>query len=131
MNTTMGMLLTESISYAPEVKSANFLYSVNAVYYPKQTFNRDSLELIKVMFDETLAALSDNLNCKIVYSHDISIKEPFIRVFRLEDKLSGQAVKGQLHLVEDILITLTAFTKVESSLNDDIDHFISSFQWVE
>ena len=73
-----------------------FLYSGQWVVYPQNTFPADSTELISLTLHETIAALSENLKCKIVYERKWMTQN--MKIFRLEDVVSRQTVKGKIVL---------------------------------
>lgn len=125
LHTQMGILPSCSLTYAPAANDPNFLYSGQWVAYPQNTFPEDSTELISIALHETIAALSENLKCKIVYESKVD-DAPNMKIFRLEDAVSRQAVKGKIVLLEDQMITLTVYTTIEKSLNDNIDLFLHS-----
>lgn len=127
--TQVGTLPSVSLTYAPAVEEdKNFLYSAQWVQYPEFTFPEDSIDLIALTLHETIVALSDNLKCKIIYEND-SPEGRNVKIFRLEDAKSRQAVKGKIIIFKDYLITAAVFTTIEKSLNDNIDTFLQSVVW--
>lgn len=125
LHTQLGILPSYSLTYAPSADDPNFLYSGQWVAYPPNTFPADSTELISLALHETIAALSENLKCKIVYESEVDDAQN-MKIFRLEDVVSRQAVKGKIVIMEDQMITLTVYTTIEKSLNDSIDLFLHS-----
>lgn len=125
LHTQLGVLPSYSLTFSPAASDPNFLYSGQWVAYPQNTFPADSTELISLALHETIAALSENLKCKIVYESEADNTKN-MKIFRLEDAVSRQAVKGKIVLFEDRMITLTVYTTIEKSLNDNIDLFLHS-----
>lgn len=126
--TQLGTLPSVSLTYAPTPEDKNFLYSAQWVQYPEFTFPEDSVDLIALSLHETIVALSDNLKCKIIYENEAP-EGRHVRIFRLEDAKSRQAVKGKVIIYKNCLITATVFSTIEKSLNDNIDTFLHSVAW--
>ena len=125
LHTQLGVLPSHSLTFSPATSDPNFLYSGQWVAYPQNTFPADSTELISLTLHETIAALSENLKCKIVYESEADDTQN-MKIFRLEDAVSRQTVKGKIVLFEDQMIMLTVYTTIEKSLNDNIDLFLHS-----
>lgn len=124
--TSLGNQTATSYTYQPSSESPNFLYSAQVIEYPQGTFPEDSLDLIQLALKETVESLSANLKCKIIYQ-DISVEGKNSRIFRLEDAVSRQTVKGKVILLNNYMITLTVFTWIDKSLNSRVDQFLTSF----
>lgn len=130
LNTELGMLKSYNYSVKTDKDHPNFLYSVNVVEYPENTFHQDSLLLIDDVLYETILNLSEKLKCKITYENEIMINsESRSKIFRLTDDLSGQVVKGIVVLKDNVLYTVNVFTMKEKSLNQFMDKFINSFNF--
>lgn len=128
LNTLIGMLPSNNYSYKPSGKNANFLYSVNTVQYPEESFSIDSVEYNMEVISSMVHALSENLKCEIIYNNPGLVDLWPITLFRLMDQVSGQVVKGIITMRQNKLYTVTVFTMKEFSLNGDMDKFLNSFQ---
>lgn len=126
INTTLGEQGILSLTYKPETEDAVFFYSLQVVDYPEGTYHQDSIDLIHKSLDESLLVLAETLKCKITYQSELDDHNS--RIFRLEDSVSKQTVKGKMYLDRDTLIYCFAFTTIEKSLNSNIDHFLDSLQ---
>ena len=126
ISTTLGEQGILSVTYKPESDDPVFFYSLQLVEYPEGTYHQDSVDLIHKSLDESLIVLSETLKCKVTYQSEIDNHAS--RIFRLEDSLSKQAVKGKMYLDRDTLIYCFAFTSIEKSLNNNVDHFLDSLQ---
>lgn len=126
INTTLGEQGILSLTFKPETDDPVFFYSLQLVEYPEGTYHQDSVELIHKSLDESLAVLAETLKCKITYQSELDGYAS--RIFRLEDNLSKQTVKGKILLENDTLIYCFAFTTIEKSLHNNIDHFLDSLQ---
>lgn len=126
ISTTLGEQGILSVTFKPETDDPVFFYSLQLVEYPEGTYHRDSVELIEKSLDESLQVLAETLKCKVTYQSDMDNHAS--RIFRLEDKLSKQTVKGKMYLDKDTLIYCFAFTSIEKSLHNNIDYFLDSLQ---
>ena len=126
--TQLGTLPSVSLTYAPTPEDKNFLYSAQWVQYNEFTLPEYSVDLIALSLHDTIVALSDNLKCKIIYENEAP-EGRHVRIFRLEDAKSRQAVKGKVIIYKNCLITATVFSTIEKSLNDNIDTFLHSVAW--
>jgi hypothetical protein len=132
LHTEIGVLKTTSYNVKLDQKSStNFLYSVNLVVYPDETFNEDSIEYNHLVMQNSVSELSRLLKCSIVYISEQSLNNKPALTFRLMDELSGQVVKGVVVRNLDTIYTVNVFTMKDKSLNDDIDKFLSSFSLIE
>ncbi|MBL0082621.1 MAG: hypothetical protein IPP37_09380 [Saprospiraceae bacterium] len=102
ISTTLGEQGILSVTFKPETDDPVFFYSLQLVEYPEGTYHQDSVELIHKSLDESLLALAETLKCKVTYQSDIDNHAS--RIFRLEDSLSKQTVKGKMYLDKDTLI---------------------------
>jgi hypothetical protein len=127
LNTELGMLKTKNLSVALDKKDKNFLYSINIVTYPNATFTKDSTVYNDELLISNIDALSTNLKCKLVYKNKTTVSGEDAYLYRLTDDQSGQVVKGIVVIHQDAIYTLSVFTMIDRSLNDDIDKFLLSF----
>lgn len=127
----LGILKTVSYNVKSDKKATNFLYSINLVIYPDDTFIDDSIDYNNMVLKNTVEELSRMLKCPIVYASEENLGSKQAISYRLMDELSGQVVKGLVVRKEDTIYTLSVFTLKDKSLNEDIDKFIKSFAFIE
>jgi hypothetical protein len=129
LHTEIGILSSMSVSFAPESKKPNFLYSLNVVFYPESTLSNDSIEMNSAIANSLIDGLAEEHKCKLTYATE-SIKNGLPCVlYRMMDDVSGQVVKGMVMVHNNKTFVLSVFTKKEQSLNDDIDRFLNSIKF--
>jgi hypothetical protein len=106
----------------------NFLYLINIVEYPEQSFPKDSIRLIEELLSTTAEAMSESTGCQIMYQQtEMNDEVPFL-ILRLHDKESNTSIKSKVFVIHDRLYTLQVYTSHENKLNDFVDKFIKSFR---
>jgi hypothetical protein len=127
----IGIIKTVSYNVKFDKKENNFLYSINLVIYPDETFNEDSTDYNLMVMKNSVEEMSRLLKCPIVYIGEDNLGARPALSYRLMDELSGQVVKGMIVRNQDTIYTLSVFTLKDKSLNDDIDKFIKSFAFID
>jgi hypothetical protein len=131
LHTDLGVLKTISYNVKKDKKSNNFLYSLNLVIYPDDTFHEDSLEYNNLVMQNTIEEMSRLLKCPIVYMAQTQVNQKHAFTYRLMDEKSGQVVKGIVVRNFDVIYSLGVFTLKDRSLNSEIDRFIDSFKLID
>jgi hypothetical protein len=127
----LGIVKTVSYNVKFEKKAKNFLYSINLVTYPEDTFNEDSTDYNLIVLKNSVDEMSRLLKCPIVYVGEEFLGTRPALSYRLMDELSGQVVKGFIVRNQDTIYTLSVFTLKDKSLNDEMDKFLKSFAFIE
>jgi hypothetical protein len=127
----LGIIKTVSYNVKFDKKANNFLYSINLVIYPDDTFNEDSTDYNLMVLKNSVDEMSRLLKCPIVYVGEEFLGTRPALSYRLMDELSGQVVKGFIVRNQDTIYTLSVFTLKDKSLNDEIDKFLKSFAFIE
>jgi len=130
ISTALGVLESYTYAYQEEEKDVpNYLYVINIIDYPEETFPDDSLVLIADFLDQSLLSINDGVGGTLVYDSPINDKKNGVgRIFRIKYNEDYAILKGKLFLKGDKFISLQVFTTKEKSLNSEMDKFLNSFK---
>ena len=126
LKTAVGELNVLTYSYEGKDEDPNYLYLINMVQYPDDTFPSDSTELIVDYLDNAIESSAEKVNGELIYSAPID--NEFGKLFRIKYNGGEAIIKGKVYIRRDVFISLQVFTVESKSLNDEMNIFLDSFR---
>ena len=110
--------------------SKNELYVISYSDYPKNTFHKDSMDLIDELLEVSVDQKNKNLKGQITYNHKIKVEGYPGRIFRINYNNGKIVMKSKMFLVKDRFYSIQIYTLYKHSLNFNIDKFFNSFRLI-
>ena len=107
LKTAVGELDVLTYSYQGEETDANYLYLINMVQYPDDTFPIDSTELIADFLTNAIESSVANVNGELIYS--TPIENEFGKLFRIKYNSGEAIIKGKVYVRKDVFVSLQVF----------------------
>lgn len=126
IKTAVGELNTYTYAFQGNEDDPNYLYLINMVQYPVETFPTDSIDLIEDYLENTIQTSAERVKGDIVYSSNLENKSG--KLFRIKYNDGNAIIKGKSYIVGDAFINLQVFTVQTKSLNNEMDVFLDSFK---
>jgi hypothetical protein len=109
----------------------NYLYSVSYVDYPEGSFHSDSLDLIKEFFEVGMDTHIHDLGGELIYQSESNLNFYPGIVYRASYNNNKAVVKSRMLLIGDRFYALQVYTLSETSLNNEMNHFLDSFRLIK
>jgi hypothetical protein len=124
--TAVGELNAITYAYQGNAEDPNYLYLINFVKYPEETFPLDSVDLIEAYLQNAVLVCAERVHGEVVYSSDL--EEANGKLFRVKYNEGNAVIKGKAYIRDDVFISLQVFTVQSKSLNQEMDYFLDSFK---
>lgn len=115
----------------PDSTAQVFQYSVTYYEYPEILIPADSTEMLAQFFDETLVAIAERLDGRIVYSEPVPFQDYPARLTRISYHEDKYALKNKMVLANNRFYLIEVFSTSDKVVDDDINKFIDSFKFNE
>ena len=126
VKTAVGELNTFTYAFQGVEGDPNYLYLINLVQYPEETFPIDSIDLIEEYLQNAALTSAEKVHGELVYSTDTDRKNG--KLFRIKYNGGNAVVKGKSYIKNDVFVNLQVFTVQSKSLNNEMDQFLDSFK---
>lgn len=126
VKTAVGDLAIVNYAYQGSEEDPNYLYLINIVQYPEETFPKDSVGLMNEYLASVVESSVAKVNGELIYSSDIDRGTG--KLFRIKFNNGDAIIKGKSFIRDDVFISLQVFTIQNKSLNDEMDVFLESFK---
>jgi hypothetical protein len=126
LKTALGELEALTYAYQGNEEDANYLYLINIVQYPEETFPIDSTDLIEEFITNAVESSRDRVKGSLVYSAPIERENG--KLFRIKYNDGDAIIKGKIFVRKDVFVSIQVFTIEDKSLNDEMDIFLDSFK---
>lgn len=128
IKTVLGTIITTTYAHKGSDEDPNYLYLINVVSYPDETFPADSTELVEEFLNDAVLQISDGVNGSVVYNSDAAFRgNSSSKIFRVTFDEDYNIIKGRAFIYKNHFISLQVYTTRENSLNDEMDSFLDSF----
>jgi hypothetical protein len=126
--TSIGEIEVITYQCKGDSEDSNLSYVLQEYDYPENYFPQDSQALIKRVLDTSSEEIANKMKGKIDYSRSIELNGYHGILFRITNKESKIVMKSKTYIIDGTYYSLQVYTKVENSLNDEIDFFLDSFR---
>lgn len=128
IETILGPIVTTTYAHKGAEGDPNYLYLINVVSYPDETFPSDSTELVDEFLNDAVVQISDGVNGYVAYNSDAVFRGiNSSKVFRVTFDEDYNIIKGRAFIHKNLFISLQVYTTRKNSLNDEMDSFLDSF----
>lgn len=128
--TDFGNMQIHTYFCQSEKMDPNELYMVTYTDYPAGSFPSDSTELIQFFYDQSLEQIAGQLGGELYYSSEKDVNGIKGIISRITYNNEQAACKVFVSLLEDRFYAIQVFSKIDVSLNKEMDQFIESFRLV-
>jgi len=125
--TAVGELNTVTYAYEGLEDDPNYLYLINFVQYPEETFPADSVDLIEEYLQNAALSSAEKVNGELVYATETDRYKG--KLFRIRYNDGNAVAKCKSYIKNDVFINLQVFTIKNRSLNNEMDQFLDSFKF--
>lgn len=126
IKTSVGELEVLNYAFQGKEDDPNYLYLINLVKYPEDTFVSDSLDFIEEFLNNSLESSIEKVKGELIYSSDI--EKGWGKLFRIKYNGGDAIIKGKSYIRKDVFISIQVFTVESRSLNREMDVFLDSFK---
>lgn len=123
-----GQMDVHSYYCQSDASDPNELYMITYTDYPPESFPSDSTDLIKEFYDQSIDQIRAQLGGELYYSSEQQINGKSGMIARITYNTGQTTCKAFVCLVENRFYAVQVFSKIESSLNDQMDRYINSFR---
>jgi hypothetical protein len=130
IKTAMGEMAYHSFVCEPKAADAeNKVFIVSYLDYPEGMIHADSVELKKILLEETIGSSVSNIRGELAYSDDISLKGISGKFWRINYNNNRAVMKNKAFIVNNRLYWIQVATTSARSRNLEADKFLESFSW--
>jgi hypothetical protein len=130
IKTPLGDLKYHSFYCTPtEDEAENKVYLISYVDYPEGVLHRDSLELRKSLFEETINSAVESVNGQLMYQDNVELKEVQGKFWRIDYNKGNAVMKSRAFIVANRFYVVQVATTKARSRNLEADKFLESFRW--
>lgn len=128
LNTDIGDIAIHSYHCTSDAIDPNELYLVTYTDYEKGSFEKDSIELLELFYQESLGQITEDLGGTLYYSSAHTINGLSGVLARIGYNQETAICKLFITMIDDRFYAVQVFSKVEKSLNEETDQFLNSFR---
>ena len=125
--TDMGNLNVNAFGYVPTDSKENLVYQVIIIEYPEDSFPEDSLTFKADILKSLVNQSTEEPGSELVYKEETYSYGEDIIQWRIHSN-NKISIKSRAFIKGDRVIIIQVMTKIDKSLNTDIDKFMDSFR---